>query len=283
LNSKFEQDDLKFLIKEKAKKMMQWLKTITFSNGDIPMVNDAAQNVYPSTEELFSYYEKLSLPEITDIPLKDSGYRLYKYPKYELFTDFGQIGPDYQPGHAHADTFSFLLYIEGKPVIVDTGTSTYESGDRRNFERSTSAHNTLVVNSMNSSDIWASFRVGNRAKVFNLYETDNKIEGCHDGYKRIGLIHHRSFNVSENQIVINDKIISKSSYNAVAFLHFHPQVTLEIRENKVIGKNFLIQITGTEDIRIQKYLFAEGFNLTTPAQKLALFFTEKIETRIQIF
>jgi hypothetical protein len=38
----------------------------------------------------------------------------------------GNILPSYQPGHSHADMLHFILYVSGKPVIVDTGISTYE-------------------------------------------------------------------------------------------------------------------------------------------------------------
>ncbi|MCS2404764.1 heparinase II/III-family protein [Bacteroides salyersiae] len=44
---------------------------------------------------------------------------------------------DYQPGHAHADTFTFELHINNRPVIIDTGTSTYEVNEARFYERST--------------------------------------------------------------------------------------------------------------------------------------------------
>ena len=44
----------------------------------------------------------------------------------------------YQPGHSHADTFNFELYIKNKPIIVDTGISTYENNQQRRYERSTS-------------------------------------------------------------------------------------------------------------------------------------------------
>lgn len=72
--------------------------------------------------------------------------------KMELLADVGSIGPDYQPGHAHADTFNFVLYLNERPIIVDTGTSTYEVNEIRFYERSTAAHNTVVVAGKNSSE-----------------------------------------------------------------------------------------------------------------------------------
>lgn len=47
------------------------------------------------------------------------------------------IGPDYIPGHAHADTFNYELRIDGVPFIVDTGISTYNkiNGDNMSEEQ----------------------------------------------------------------------------------------------------------------------------------------------------
>ncbi len=53
--------------------------------------------------------------------------------------------PSYQPGHAHADTFNFVLNIHNEPLIVDTGISTYEANETRLKERGTAAHNTVTV------------------------------------------------------------------------------------------------------------------------------------------
>ena len=43
-----------------------------------------------------------------------------------------------------------------------------EISDKRLRERSTSNHNTVVLNDYNSSDVWGSFRTGRRAKPINL-------------------------------------------------------------------------------------------------------------------
>ena len=43
--------------------------------------------------------------ELIDYP--DSGYAIYKSYEMKLIADIGNVGPDYIPGHAHADTLSF--------------------------------------------------------------------------------------------------------------------------------------------------------------------------------
>ena len=133
------------------------------------------------------------------IKLGQSGYRKYSFSKYELLTDVGELGPSYQPGHAHADTFSFILQLNEKPFIVDPGVSTYNMGDIRERERSTAYHNTVSISNRNSSEVWAGFRVANRAKVTVIHEESNFIKASHNGYKKVGYTHTRSF-------LMNDKI-----------------------------------------------------------------------------
>ncbi len=48
-----------------------------------------------------------------------------------MIIDIGQIGPSYIPGHAHADTFNFVMHAKGQPLFVDPGTSTYETNALR--------------------------------------------------------------------------------------------------------------------------------------------------------
>ena len=71
--------------------------------------------------------------------------------------------------------YHMYCIINSQPVIVDTGISTYETGDQRKFERSTSAHNTVVVNNQEQSQVWGSFRVAKRAKVEILVESNDTV------------------------------------------------------------------------------------------------------------
>ena len=60
----------------------------------------------------------------------------------------GSVGPAYQPGHAHADTLSFELSVDGLRWFVNTGVSGYGVTADRSYERSSEAHNTVVVDGM---------------------------------------------------------------------------------------------------------------------------------------
>ena len=102
-----------------------------------------------------------------------------------LLLDVAAIGPSYLPGHGHADSLSFEMSIYGTRVFVNSGVSEYKAGLIRDYERGTSAHNTVEVNGTNSSEIWAEFRVARRARPFGLrVEQSHKeisVSCAHDG------------------------------------------------------------------------------------------------------
>ena len=284
-------------LKEKAIVMSAWLNVMTFENGDIPLFNDSAKGIAPTTKQLNDYASRLDLnhqPSTMSHPLSVCGYRKITKPHYECFIDVGPIGPDYIPGHAHADTFNFEIRIQSpttnhdhihhspptihyQPFIVDTGLSTYETNARRMTERSTAAHNTVEIEGKNSSEVWGGFRVAKRAKIVGLVENDNTITATHDGYKKLGILHTRTWNFGEERIIIEDSL-SKACH-AVARLHFHPNVT-----EAMIKKHITIdhQPLTNHQSRIINYTYAPEFNKTQKALVMEIPFKEKLKVEIKI-
>ena len=143
-NNSWKNKELLNFLEEKASVMLGWLKSISYENGEIPLLNDSANCIAPISNELFKYANNLKL-SIQHSKLSQSGYRKVKKQNYDCIVDIGEIGASYIAGHAHADTFNFVLYLNERPIIVDTGTSTYEVNEVRFYERSTAAHNTVVI------------------------------------------------------------------------------------------------------------------------------------------
>src|SRR5262249_26234360 len=120
----------------------------------------------------------------------ESGYYVCRNGEDVMILDCGSIGPDYQPGHAHCDTLSYELAINGRRVIVDSGVFDYEPSSERAYARSTRAHNTVVVDGEDQSEIWGVFRVARRAKPLRAFFEKQlngsiRFEGTHDGYARL--------------------------------------------------------------------------------------------------
>ncbi|MEI6756617.1 MAG: alginate lyase family protein [Chlorobium sp.] len=272
----YGQDKLFLLLSKKASVMLSWLKAISFSNSSIPYLNDAVDDIAPINNLLFEYALRLGVKnDDLSVQLKESGYRKHSTSLYECIVDVGIIGPKYIAGHAHADTMSFVLNIERKAVIVDTGISTYEKNSRREEERSTAAHNTVEINGFNSSDVWGGFRVGKRSEVKIIDDNDGIISAEHDGYKKFKVTHKRQWQFFEDKIVITDHVSGKDN-EVKAYLHFDCNVYPELSGNVIFVDNAVIVIDGAEKIEIKKYFQAVGYNRTVESMKAVISFNKTL-------
>lgn len=218
--------------KKFASAMLGWMNAYSFPDGSWALMNDAALGIAPSTRSLNTYASKLII-KATKKELNECGYRKLAGVNWEVIIDVGNIMPSYQPGHAHADVFNFCLWYKGKQVIIDSGISTYNSNIQRAYERSTQAHNTVTIGSVNQSEVWGAFRVGKRAKVEVLRSDNEVVKAVHNGYKKkFNILHERTFIASENELSISDSLIGFSSHiSATSNLIISESVT-EQRDNQ---------------------------------------------------
>ena len=232
---------------QRAYAMYAWLRTMCHPDGEISFFNDAAFDIAPSTVEISDYALRV-LPELPPPPLQpiailpDSGYvRLAHGPAVALL-DVAPVGPDYLPGHAHADTLCFELSLCEHRVLVNTGTSCYGDGRERIRQRGTAAHNTVVVNGQNSSEVWSGFRVARRAYPCGLRtkcedDTSTSHVSCsHQGYARMSgkPVHHRTWRMDEECLTVMDHIDGQHD-SAEARFHFHPDLQVQMQPNQKEG------------------------------------------------
>jgi uncharacterized heparinase superfamily protein len=214
--------------------MQGWLRVMTHPDGEIAFFNDAAFDVAPPLAALADYAMRIGLQPASaeDAPLKvleSSGYVRVRGHRAYLICDCAAVGPDYLPGHAHADTLSFELSLAGRRVFVNSGTSQYGADAERQRQRGTAAHNTVVVNGQDSSEVWAGFRVARRARARLHAATSappaSRVDASHDGYRRLPgrNVHRRRWTLEAGSLLIEDEI-SGTLGSAVAFFHLHPTV-----------------------------------------------------------
>jgi len=276
-------DDLSNILKLIAEKMLGWLNTMTFSNGETPDLNDSTKGIVTTTESLKLYAKNLNIHP-KKIVLKESGYRRIEGQNFEMICDVGQIGPSYIPGHAHSDSLNFVLNIKEIPFIVDTGISTYEKNEIRQKERSTAAHNTVQISQLEQSDIWGGFRVGKRANIALLEEKTNQyLSATQDGYSSLNIQHTRTFHNQTNQLLIEDTITGNPK-QLPAFAHFHlsPLFDPILNGNEVKTTLASIRFDQAENITITEYNYCEGFNKIKRANKLIIQFSERLITTIAL-
>jgi uncharacterized heparinase superfamily protein len=228
---------------------LAWSQTMSHPDDRISFFNDSAFGIAPELSEIRRYAKALNIKAkpvrkegLTH--LAASGYaRLAKGPAV-LLTDMASIGPDYLPGHAHADTLSFEMSLFDQRLFVNSGTSIYGTGPERLRQRGTAAHNTVTVEGRDSSEVWSGFRVARRARVSNVAagEKGSVLTACatHNGYTRLahGPLHTRSWTLSTGSLSIEDQL--SKSCTAEARYHLHPDVrasedgTLTLPDGQVV-------------------------------------------------
>lgn len=218
-------------------RMMAWLEAMTHPDGGIAFFNDAAFGIAPAARQLREYAERLNIalgpPGCAGIrPLLPSGYVTVDLAPFFLVCDVAPIGPDHLPAHAHADTLSFEMSFKSRRVFVNSGTSEYGLSAERQRQRGTAAHNTLVLDGENSSEVWAGFRVARRARARLLeagaVDAAFRVVGEHDGYRRLPgrNVHRRSWTLAARELLIEDTVEGPFG-SARCHFHLHPDVHVQ--------------------------------------------------------
>jgi len=159
-----------------------------------------------------------------------------KTSKTKLIFDCGPLGFDSLAAHGHADSLSFILSAYGQPYFIDPGTYTYIASDPfRDYFRSTAAHNTVVVDRQDQSQIAGPFLWSHKAhSYFEEWTSDarqDRVVGWHDGYQRLQdpVIHRRSieFNKTSEIVKINDVLEAVSSHEIAVYFHLAPRCEID--------------------------------------------------------
>lgn len=257
-----------------ASQMLGWLEAMCFEDGSYPLFNDAAMCIAPMPDEIFDYARRLGI-DWGKCELNESGYRRLSSEGIEAIVDVGNITATYQPGHTHADTFNYELRIDGKPFVVDTGISTYNKTARRQYERSTEAHNTVTIGGKDSSEVWGGFRVGKRAKAVG----DTCITSNGEKHKRLFALDEEGFHVTD-----------EVSAPAVSRIHLAPEVEVKVEKGlKSLNGLFTVEtnlgtivIEGAKDVKIVDCHISREYNRLLDAKCIEIEFENHLRYSINI-
>jgi hypothetical protein len=150
------------------RRMTHFLEDLLHPDGDIPLFSDAAfGETMPGGALVRLSHELLGMKprEETRPALLDSGFFVLGSGADRMILKAAGPSPAYQPGHAHADPFSFELSVAGQRMIVDGGCHGYAESPLRGYCRSVRAHNTVCINGEEPMEAWDVFRVGRRYQV----------------------------------------------------------------------------------------------------------------------
>ena len=220
-----EDEQTQSAMKNAWQRMAECASWLRHPDGEIPLLNDAALNGSCTPNEMCSMGKFIGLsvdmaPKERGKFFPDLGLFVWRGDPWSIFFDVGPIGVDYQPGHGHADALAIEASFRGQRLWVDAGTWAYDLDDRRQYDRSTDAHNTICVDRTDSSEVWHIFRCGRRA-----YPTDIKVktedEGFtvsagHDGYRHLSGSPHPTRDVTlgpDQRIAITDRCDGRGNHH----------------------------------------------------------------------
>ncbi len=280
------------LVKKPLGKMIAALGHLTHPDSRIALLNDSAFGIYNPPSQLESYVRNLlnsnnsDLCNITKGPfaLPEAGYYGFRDDEGTyIICDAARIGPDYIPGHAHADMFSFELSLNGHRVIVDSGVYDYELGQMRDYCRSTKAHNTVEIDGRDQCEMWAAFRVARRGHPYDVKwlpsESGFRLSGWHDGYKRLKgkPVHHREFTWhNSGTLTVKDRIIVSYPKSITSRLHLHPDCSIDKLEADSVWISYpagklTIAFSGGANLSVEDSFYCPEFGKKLENKALAYY------------
>lgn len=224
------------ILRERAVAMLDWLVRMVCPDRTYPRFNDSTGAEAPTLDELVDYAARLDIAPSVAWPdalehMCATGFARASADGWTVLADVGSTGPSCQPGHAHAGTLSVELYDHDRCLVCGSGVSTYEIGEAREFERSTMARWAVSVDGENSSEVWAGFRVGRRARVQDVRVAMEGetcvVEASHDGYRHLagrpGVERH--IEVGRAGVCVHDRVVGGGRHRASGRITLHPSVS----------------------------------------------------------
>lgn len=276
------------------------LNVLCHPDGRIALLNDSAMGIYSEPQDLFEYADKLGLQdcrrprnERDAWSLSSAGYFGFREDDGTyIVCDAGNIGPDYIPGHAHADTFSFELSLRGHRVIVDSGVYDYEWSELRRYCRSTAAHNTVEIQGQNQSEVWGAFRVARRAYVHEVRWTPRNdgfdLIASHDGYTRLAgkPVHRRSFTYQAGGfLTFADRVDAAKPVTCRSYLHLHPECSCGLLDERTAsvsypGGRFQVSFSGPGKLDLEEGIYCPEFTIKRKNKNLVFMWSSRSSPEI---
>jgi hypothetical protein len=194
-------------------------------------------------------------PDITALPVhrefRDGGYYIlgseFETPReLRVVADAGPLGYLSIAAHGHADALALTLSVGGREFLVDPGTYAYHTQKKwRDYFRGTAAHNTVVVDGENQSEIGGNFMWLRKANaVCESFEAGlvlDRFVGSHDGYRRLSdpVVHRREIMLEKTtrRIAVTDILDCTGQHRAECRWHFSEACEVWLEGNVLYARN----------------------------------------------
>ncbi|MBA7519424.1 hypothetical protein ES705_11502 [subsurface metagenome] len=275
-------------LKNLARKMLDWLHKVLHPDLKIPLFGDSALEISLPLDQLRDFYQKICVAELdinekSDIEsLASTGYYVFHSSNQYFIIDGGKLAVDYQPGHAHADIFSFEYSYKSRRFIVDSGPGEYLNTDLRQRARSIYGHNCLVVNKLEPADLWAVFRMARRVKEGKVDVKQEGDELVFKGTYQNNLSYSFSYRhqrevrfIKKRYIMITDTVEAKGIKSLESIIHPHPECEIEIKDGLIKvarGEDsiYICYISDEFSINVKDWFYTPEFGKVIDSKSISI-------------
>ncbi len=230
-------------IEAKLRAMAAFLAAMSYPDGSFALFNDSANTVETRSRPILESAKRIVnyTADSNSKTFPQTGYYLWALPdeREKIIVDAGAPSVIYNTAHAHCDLLSYELWLGGQPFVVDSGVHGY-GGDRfREYCRSTRAHNTVMFDGLEQSEVWSTFRMARQATLINAEASGDlntwSFRGKFERYDG-GVVHERQIHRSEKgDWTVTDCALRGGVATASSFVHLHPAIEAElIGETKIL-------------------------------------------------
>ena len=172
---------------------------------------------------------------------KRSGWYRFEIGQAILFIHVDPLINKIYSNHAHSDAFSFVLYVSGVPILIDTGRLNYNELDTISIMASEArGHNSFTVDSLDpilhtKKHFFPDYyRLSNVAISYETLPDNISIRIKSDGLRRIwcdNIHNERIYELSKNTLSITDKFQGKKKHDLAWYFHFAPETKAQYCDN----------------------------------------------------
>jgi hypothetical protein len=219
--------------KARLGRMFSWMASLADDSGKLPhlgdcdngrvelLMDDIAQAYLPTAERHSLHTATLrrlasrllpdTLHELKPVSvLPESGIAILRCGEASAIFCAMPNGLRGKGSHSHCDKLSIIFRLGPDEVFCDSGSRCYtRSAERRNLDRSTRVHNTLMIDDAEqnifSVDPRLLFQSGNEAAVSQITIIEGGARASHQGYSRIGIGHQRTVELGESWMLVTDE------------------------------------------------------------------------------
>lgn len=199
------------------------------------------------------------------------------------------LGGEEHCAHAHCDLLSFILWVGGKPILIDSGSYIYH-GPLRDHFRLTAAHNTVKIDEYEQANPMIYFNWKQIPKSECIDWKDNRVTG--KIINATGVEFTRELNhPRQGYWEVSDKFTADNEHTLEWFFHFAPDLKLELQEKNhklAIFKDNMPYLTlqfPDNDLRceLRESWYSDQYGVKQPNQQLYAIWHGKLKKSGTLF